>query len=224
MLLLTQHAVHQAVPVASPQQTSLPCERAVLFANQFQHHTKNDLCSCSFQAVALVQVLREHPVTSLNLAYNELGDTAAKAVAQLLTASNLESADELAVHAGLRELNLSSNRITAQGAIVIAEALAQPQCRLQVTRSSSTHLALMQPLQGRQPMHMCMWTAQPLPVGYTASRIFQHADAMRHLVTAVQVGKDTIDSVGCFCVSNSKTCDDEVRSVAPLTAESSAEP
>eukprot|EP00878_Enallax_costatus_P046019 GHUV01055590.1.p1 GENE.GHUV01055590.1~~GHUV01055590.1.p1 ORF type:complete len:335 (+),score=121.68 GHUV01055590.1:1062-2066(+) len=81
------------------------------------------------QVVALAQALRGQAISSLNLAYNELGNTAAKALAQLLVQA--DDSDESESPAGLRELDLSSNRITADGAAVLADALSQAGCTLQ---------------------------------------------------------------------------------------------
>jgi hypothetical protein len=72
------------------------------------------------------------------LSYNQLGNTAAKAVAQLLQPCiDYDDAAESTSNSskqGLLELELSSNQITADGAAALADALAQPDCTLQVGR------------------------------------------------------------------------------------------
>ncbi|WIA12934.1 hypothetical protein OEZ85_006550 [Tetradesmus obliquus] len=83
------------------------------------------------QVVALCEALRGSSPARLVLSYNELGNTAAKAVAQLMQpCSDYEDAAE-GCKQGLLELELSSNQITAEGAAALADALAQPECTLQ---------------------------------------------------------------------------------------------
>lgn len=83
------------------------------------------------QVVALCEALRGSSPARLVLSY-ELGNTAAKAVAQLMQpCSDYEDAAE-GCKQGLLDLELSSNQITAEGAAALADALAQPECTLQV--------------------------------------------------------------------------------------------
>lgn len=92
------------------------------------------------QVVALCQALQGERINSLTLDYNLLGNTAAKAVAQLLQARyEAEDADAASrKHRGLVELHLRSNHITAEGATVLADALSHPGCTLQVSNHCST--------------------------------------------------------------------------------------
>jgi hypothetical protein len=100
----------------------------------------NPLLDC-LQVVALCEALRKSSPTRLVLSYNELGNTAAKAVAQLMQpyveyddAPETNEGSSSSSKQGLLELELSSNQITAEGAAALADALAQPECTLQVGR------------------------------------------------------------------------------------------
>lgn len=141
------------------------CDDAAGTCNKI--HAEKCLFVCTVcQVVALAEALRGLPVKSLALSYNELGNTAAEALAQLM----LVSADSLGPDEdlGLRGLDVSSNKITAEGIGVLADALAQPGCTLQVRASTSKgsigslatiHVAL----QTGDPMHA--WLALLLASG-----------------------------------------------------------
>jgi hypothetical protein len=94
----------------------------------------------NLQVVALCEALRGSVPARLVLSYNELGNTAAKALAQLLrpcsncedAAGDGDSSSSSSKTQGLLELELSSNNITAEGAAALADALAQQECTLQV--------------------------------------------------------------------------------------------
>jgi hypothetical protein len=100
------------------------------------------------QVVALCEALRGSSVARLVLSYNELGNTAAKAVAQLMQpCGSYEDAAE-GSRQGLLELELSRYQITAEGAAALADALAQPECSLQVRDAANSYTAISKQLLG----------------------------------------------------------------------------
>ncbi|KAF6264673.1 hypothetical protein COO60DRAFT_76332 [Scenedesmus sp. NREL 46B-D3] len=128
------------------------------------------------QVVALCEALRGNSPAGLVLSHNELGNTAAKAVAQLLQLCGdyvgAAGTSSSGGREGLLELELSSNQITAEGAAALAAALAQPQCTLQRLVLSNNALgddgiaALAQALQHNTSLrHLDVSNTQPTEKG-----------------------------------------------------------